>query len=182
MSDIFFGIQVAVQSPPGDSWRERLCSLVRRHQRDLRVDDKRGLYGAVINLLQQMPGRLSLGFWDFIPDGKNDFDEWASGLEDDAQETWAPDRGAVMDHVLVTMIFLLPEDGSSAELVGQRCDLPETDWMTLATFQRLFETVGMLRFASVRQDGLYVTPGGLDVAFSLRELQTEGYDYLLPIA
>jgi len=180
--DAFFGIQLAVQSPPGDPWRSQLRELVRRHQRDLRIADQRVLYGALANLLHDALPRAALGYWDFVADGAGEYADWVKGLEDDSLETWAPDHGAQNDHVLATAVFLLPQDQPSAMLVGERCDLPESTWMHRATFAHLLETLTMLRFRSVRSDAVYVTPGGPDLAFSLRELQGKGYEYLLPIA
>ncbi|MBL8753454.1 MAG: hypothetical protein JNK15_09150 [Planctomycetes bacterium] len=182
MADVFFGLQLAVQSPPGDPWRLRLQSVVRAHVRDLPLADQRGLWGSIANLLLQALDRSALGFWDFVPNGRSEYDDWVQGIEDDSAEPWRPDgTGARMDHVLVSAMFLLPEHEASAELVGAACDLPESDWRRRETFRRLVETLPQLDFASVRGSAAYVTPGGERLAFSLRELQGEGYDYLLRI-
>lgn len=181
MSDVFFGIQLAVVSPPRDPWRQRLTAIVQRHLRDLRAADKRVLYGAAANLLREALPRVSLAYWDFVPDGKGEFTEWTEGIEDDAETTWVADAGAPNDLALVTLLFLLPAGSASAELCGERCDLPEADWQTGATYEHLLETVTMLPWPSIRADGIYVTPGGLDLAFSFRELLTPDYGYLLPL-
>lgn len=182
MGDVFFAIQVAVQAPPHDPWRRRLTTLVRSHVRDLPLRDKRGLYGSLANLLEEAAGRCVLGFWDFVPDGRAEYDDWVRGVEDDSAEPWVPDRsGARLDHVLVTAMFLLQQDGAAAAVAGERCDLPEAQWTARATWRHLFATLPMLDFASVRGDAVYVVPGGDREAFSLRELQGEGYDYLVPI-
>lgn len=181
MSDVFFGIQLAVVSPPRDPWRQRLTNIVQRHLHDLRVPDKRGLYGAAVNLLREALPRVSLAYWDFVPNGKGEFTEWTEGIEDDAKTTWVADAGAPNDLALATLLFLMPAGGASAELCGERCDLPEADWQTGATYEHLLETVTMLPWSTVRADGIYVTPGGLDLAFSFRELLTPDYGYLLPL-
>ena len=77
--------------------------------------------------------------------------------------------------------FLLPSRGRSAQLVGERCDLPEDRWMQRGTFRTLFATIGELDFASVRAAAAYLTPGNEALAFSRRELEGDGYDYLLPL-
>jgi hypothetical protein len=181
-SELFFGMQVAVQSPPHDPWRERLQRLVRQHMKDLALADKRGLWGAVANALLEAVGRCNLGFWDLIPDGRGEYDDWVQGIEDDSAEPWVPDAsGARMDHVLVSAMFLLPAHGASARLVGERCDLPEEEWSHRATWRHLFATLPLLDFASVRGDAVALTPGSERLAFSLRELRGDGYDYLLPV-
>lgn len=182
MTDLFFGLQLAVQSPPHDPWRARLHSVVRQHVRDLPLADQRGLWGSVANLLLDGLGRCSFGFWDLVQNGRQEYDDWVKGIEDDSAEPWVADAtGAKMDHILVSAMFLLPAGGKSALLVGDQCDLPEASWMQRATFRRLINTLPQLDFASVRGDAVYVTPGGDRQAFSRRELQGEGYDYLLPL-
>ena len=182
MRDLFFGLQVAVHSPPHDPWRTRLGTLVRQHLHDLRLADQRGLWGSLGNLLLQAVDRCPLGFWDLVPDGTTEYGDWVKGLEDDSAEPWVADpTGARMDHVLVSAMFLLPGGGASARLLGERCDLPESAWRTRATWRHLLATLPQLDFASVRSNAVYVTPGGERAAFALRELRGPGYDYLLPI-
>ena len=181
MTDVFFGIQVAVQSPPGDPWRAQLAQFVRQHQQHLRVVDKRGMFAGVTNLLLQAADRFTLGFWDYVDDGEAEYADWTGGLEDDASTTWVPDAGAVNDHALVSLVFLLPGRGDAASVASERCDLPESAWRTRDTFRHLLSTVAMLPFGSVAADAIYLSPGGLELAFSLRELQTEDYGHLLPV-
>ena len=182
MADTFFGLQLAIEAPPGDEWLLDLCGLLRQYMRDLSLADKRGFYGSLSNLLLQASDRITFGFWDLIDNGSAEFDEWASGIEYDSAEPWVADRsGARMDHILVSAVFLLQGDGPSEELARRRCDLPEAQWRDRATFVHLIETMAQFSYASVRSDACYITPGGDDAAFSRRELQEEGYDYLLAI-
>lgn len=183
MSNHFFGLQVAVLAPPHDPWRTRLLSLLRQHTRDQSLVDQRGFLGALANLLLLAEDRMPLGFWDLQHEGKAEYDDWVRGIEDDSAEPWVPDgSGARLDHVLVSALFLLPQGGASAQRIGERCDLPEAQWMQRRTFHRLFETLPQFDARSVRGNAVYVTPGGDRLGFSLRELQGEGYDYLLPIS
>ena len=182
MSDLFFGLQLAIQAPPHDPWRTRLCNLVRSHTRDLGLQDQRGLFGALCNLLLPAVDRMPLAFWDLIENGRTEYDDWVSGIEDDSAEPWQPDRsGARMDHVLVSALFLVPQDGPSGTVIGNGCDLPESSWTTRATMRQLLGLLPQLDFASVRGSAVYVTPGGEREAFALQELRGEGYDYLLPL-
>jgi hypothetical protein len=180
--DVFFGLQVAVASPPHDPWRTQLQRTTRQHVKDLALADQRGLWGSVGNALLAAVDRCSLGFWDLVPDGAAEYDDWVRGIEDDSAEPWVPDgSGARMDHVLVSAMFLLAADGESARVVGDRCDLPEHEWRRRATWRHLFATLPLLDFASVRGDALALTPGNERLAFSLRELRGDGYDYLLAV-
>ena len=93
-----------------------------------------------------------------------------------------PDQtGEAMEYALVSAFFLMPRGSSADVLLAERCDIPEAEWMQRDAFGLFLSAFPQLRFASVRSDAIYVVPGGLDLAFSLRELQGDGYDYLLPI-
>lgn len=182
MQNLFFGIQVAVSAPPTDPWRSRLTTIVRQHMRDLELADKRGFYGSLANLLLDGVDRMPLGFWDFVPDGQREYDDWVKGIEDDSAEPWRPDpTGATAHHLLVSMMLLVPEGTPAAELLGERCDLPEDRWRRRSTYRHLFDTLPQIDFGSVRSDAVYVTPGGEREGFALRELEGAGYDYLLRI-
>lgn len=182
MSDHFFGIQIALQAPANGTLRRQLARLLRQQSQDLDVLGQRTLFGMLGNSLREAVDVATLGFWDLQPNGRSEYDDWVRGLEDDAAERWVADNAAVrLDHVLVTVLFLLPGRGRSARLVGERCDLPEDRWMQRGTFRTLFATVGELDFASVRAAAAYLTPGNEALAFSRRELEGEGYDYLLPL-
>src|SRR5687768_16949658 len=140
MSDVFFGLQLAIEAPPHDPWRGRLLRTVREHVRDLPLADQRGMWGSFANLLLDALDRCPLGFWDFVPDGRAEYDDWVQGIENDTAEPWVADTsGERLDHVLVSAMFLLPADGESARLVGDACDLPEARSMERATIRRLIE-------------------------------------------
>jgi hypothetical protein len=182
VSDHFFGIQIALQAPANGTLRRQLARLLRQQSQDLDVLGQRTLFGMLGNTLREGVDVATLGFWDLQPNGRAEYDDWVRGLEDDAAERWVADTAAVrLDHALVTMLFLLPSRGRSARLVGERCDLPEDRWMQRGTFRTLFATVGELDFASVRAAAAYLTPGNEALAFSRRELEGDGYDYLLPL-
>jgi len=182
VSDHFFGLQVALMATAGGTLRRQLAQLLRQRSQDLDVLGQRSLFGALSNLLREAANQATLGFWDLQPNGRGEYDDWVKGLEDDSAERWVPDANAVrLDHVLVTVLFLLPSNGRSRHLVGERCDLPESQWMHRSTFRTLFATVGELDFASVRAAAAYLTPGNEALAFSRRELEGDGYDYLLPL-
>jgi hypothetical protein len=182
VSDHFFGIQVALQTPPDGRLRQSLARLLRQQSQNLDVLGQSKLFAALSRTLHKAVDVTTLGFWDLQQNGRGEYDEWVRGLEDDAAERWVADaEAAQLDHVLVTTLFLLPSRGRSAHLVGERCDLPENSWMRRSTFRTLFTTVGELDFASVRGAAVYVTPGNEALAFSRRELEGDGYEYLLPL-
>lgn len=179
---LFFGVQVAIHSPPDDPWRERLLAQLRGATHDLQLADVPAGLQALARLLGAAVPQLELGFWDLVPRGDAEFQEWTQGIEDDSADPWVADAtGARSNLVLVSAMFLVPPFGRNARLLGERCDLPEGRWMQRQTFATLFATIGELDPASLQSHAIYVTPGGRHLAFSRRELTGDGYDYLLPI-
>jgi hypothetical protein len=84
--------------------------------------------------------------------------------------------------VLVTVLFLL-ERGSNSDLtLGERCDLPEADYFTRATFAQLVATIPALNFANVQADAVYLSPGNDRDGLSDDDLRGPGYEYLRPLA
>ncbi len=183
MNATFFAFQIAVQSPPGDPWRGRLVELVRRNQVDQSVFEKRMLYTQLAGLLVEAQPRWTLGTWDFVPTpkGEEEFDEWVAGLEASVDEPLAP-SAATGDHAVVTAVFLVETGSQSDEMLGGRCDVPESAYFRRDTFRRLVDSLRMLVFAGVRADGVYVVPGDADSAIPLAELRGEGWDYLKPLS
>ncbi|MEZ5964830.1 MAG: hypothetical protein R3F56_13375 [Planctomycetota bacterium] len=182
MTDVFFGLQLAIVSPPGDPWRARLADLLRTFQRDLEIADQRGLYGALANALMDALPRATLGYWDFQADGAKEYADWLEGLRAEAETPWQPDpTGATMDHALVSMLLLAPGSSGAAMQLGEACDLPEPRWQDRDTFAGLVQALPRVSFASVRGDAVFVTPGSVDAAFSRAELAGEDYAHLQPM-
>jgi len=51
-----------------------------------------------------------------------------------------PDRtGAKHDHVLVTLLFRVADGSAADELLGERCYLPEENWLRRDTFANISE-------------------------------------------
>jgi hypothetical protein len=182
MSYTFFGLQIAIQSPPGDPWREALVALVRRNLRGLDLVEKRALFFELAELLRDAEDRWALGTWDLVQGARaeSEFDSWVSGLETSADEPLDP-SAAAGDHVVVSVVVLVEPGSRSDTTLGERCDLPESAWHARSTFERLVATLRSLSFSGVRADGVYVVPGDVGGGIALAELRGEGWDYLKPL-
>jgi hypothetical protein len=180
MSGTFFGIQIAIQSPPGEPWREGLVELLRGNMQDQSIFEKRVLYSRLAQHLAAARPRWTLGTWDYITGagGEVEFDSWVSGLEACADEP-VTDRAG--DHVVVSVALLVEPGSRSESVLGERCDLPESEWHTRAAFNRLIDSLRMLAFPGVLADGVYLVPGDAAAGVPLDELRGEGWDYLKPL-
>jgi hypothetical protein len=182
MNATFFGLQLAIRSPSGDPWRERLVALLRENLTDQDALEKRALYTRLSELLSEASPRWTLGTWDLITgeSAASEFDSWAEGLEASVNEPLDP-AASSGDHAVVSVIVLVEAGSRSDATLGERCDLPESVWYARGTYERLVATLRMLNFPSVRADGVYVVPGEPGCGIGLAELRGEGWDYLRPV-
>lgn len=179
MSGVFFGIQLAVSSGPSDPWRQKVRALLLGHDGDLDPTRMQAMWLVAADLLVQALPRVSLGYWDYVLYGRSEYDEWVAGIEDDAKEKWDQALDAeTTPHALVSMLFLVGDGTRTAHMVGEACDIPPGEWNDTKTYRHLLEIVKELRATDVSASAMYVTPGSTRLAFSLRELRGDGYDYL----
>ena len=81
-------------------------------------------------------------------------------------------------YVIVTLVFLLEEGSNTDQTLGERCDMPESEYFTRTTFGRLIGTIPLFNFANVEADAVYPAPGSEEDGFSLEDLHGGGYEYL----
>jgi len=180
----FFGFQLALRAADLGSRRERLADVVRAYGRATALQDMRSLWTRAAPILAECLPMAELGHWDFIRgQGEPEYESWASGLE--AMAEWrASDFGDPASSealILVTGIFLLGGDSNADRLLGDRCDIPESQWMTRETFGKLIASAPMLNLSGVSGCGLYLAPGSGLPGFSRGVLTGEGFEYLKAI-
>jgi hypothetical protein len=189
----FFAIQVAVKAFFKDDFRKRLHQTVARADAEQSLAEKRTFWKQVTAVLNEAMPVFEYGYWDLIREdsAEEEFESWCSEIEGSVA-TEAEEMGSAADEVnrlsadqsfvLVTLAFLLERDSNSDLTVGERCDLPESDWFTRATFAHLIATVPMLNFANVQADAVYIVPGNDTDGLSDDDLHGEGYEYLKPLS
>jgi hypothetical protein len=189
----FFGIQVAVKAFFKDDFRKRLHETVARADAEQSLAEKRTFWKRVTAVLNEAMPVFEYGYWDLIREdhAEQEFESWCSEIEGSVA-TEAEEMGSAADevnrlsadqsYVLVTMAFLLERDSNSDLTVGERCDLPESDWFTRQTFAHLVATIPMLNFANVQADAVYIVPGNDTDGLSDDDLHGEGYEYLKPLS
>jgi hypothetical protein len=192
MGATFFGIQVVIKAFPVDSFRSQLHQIIARSPSEQSLTEKRTFWKRLTAVLDEQVPAFEYGFWDLIRGGRAEaeFEEWSSELEgalatEKEELGKAPDEisriSADKRYVIVTLIFLL-EEGSNADLtLGQRCDMPESEYFTRTTFGRLIGTIPILNFGNVEADAVYLVPGNDEDGLSDEDLHGGGYQYLRPL-
>jgi hypothetical protein len=192
MGKTFFGVQVVIKAFPVDSFRGRLHEIIARSSSEQSLVEKRAFWKRVTAVLDEQVSAFENGFWDLIRGGRaeDEFEEWSSELEgavatEKEELGEAPDEinriSAEKRYVIATLIFLL-EEGSNADMtLGERCDMPESEYFTRTTFGRLIGTIPMLNFANVEADAVYLIPGNDQDGLSDEDVHGGGYEYLKPL-
>jgi hypothetical protein len=188
----FFGIQVAAQAFFKDDFRARLHQAVARGDAEQSLADKRQFWKRITAIVNEAMPVFEYGYWDLIREDKAEaeFETWCSEIEGSLATT-PEEMGTAADevnrassdknHVLVTMAFLLERDSNSDHTLGERCDLPESQWSTRQTYAHLIASIPLLNFANVQADAIYIVPGNDTDGLSTDDLTGEGYDYLKPL-
>jgi hypothetical protein len=182
MSDTFFGIQLALDLAPGHRLRAELAALVR----SLRpgggaLPAQRALWTqASTALIAALPSAV-LGTWDLIRDrGDAEYEDWASGLE--AMATWPDADFGDGTLLLASVIVLVAADSNADRTLGDRCDLPEREWLRRGTYRRLLGVPPLLNFTQVLGSGLYLAPHPDQRGFAHAVLTGDGFGYLDPLS
>ena len=193
MAFTFFGVQVAIKAFFKDDFRTRLHQAIAGADDKMSLHEKRQFWKRVCALLNEAMPVFEYGHWDLIRNdtAEGEFETWCSEIEGAAATTAAEMGGAADEvhrssadkaYVLATVLFLL-ERGSNSDLtLGERCDVPESQYFTRATFAQLFAAIPALNFVNVQADAVYLSPGNDTDGLSDDDLRDPGYAYLRPLA
>jgi hypothetical protein len=189
MSKTFFGIQVAVRNFVSDPLRRQLHDIIAGSTSEQSLTDKRVFWKRVTAVLNESVPAFELGYWDLITgDGADEeFESWSSEIEG-SLATEKEELGTAADevnrisaekrYIVVTLIFLVEAGSNSDRTLGERCDMPESEYWTRLAFGRLIATIPLLNFANVAADAVYLAPGSDEDGLSLEDLHGGGYEYL----
>jgi hypothetical protein len=192
MSKTFFGIQVVINAFPVDSIQKRLHEIIAGSSAEQSLAEKRTFWKRLTAELNDQVSAFDFGFWDLVRGGNADeeFESWSSEIEG-TLATEKEELGAAPDEinrisaekrfVIVTLIFLLEEGSNTDQTLGERCDMPESEYFTRTTFGRLIGTIPLFNFANVEADAVYLAPGSDEDGLSDEDIHGGGYEYLKPL-
>ncbi len=192
MAKTFFGIQVVINAFPVDSIQKRLHEIIAGSSAEQSLAEKRIFWKRLTAALNDQVSAFDFGFWDLVRGGNADeeFESWSSEIEG-TLATEKEELGAAPDEinrisaekrfVIVTLIFLLEEGSNTDQTLGERCDMPESEYFTRTTFGRLIGAIPLFNFANVEADAVYLAPGSDEDGLSDEDIHGGGYEYLKPL-
>lgn len=184
MSFSFFGLQVAFKRNSRDPLPGQLHHLLARDAAPRQsITDKLRFWKNVSSLLTPASATFEFGDWDLVRSvsAPEDYDEWVADIE----ASLAPDAdaSAVDDgrpdappsYVIATMMALVDRGSNADETLGVGCDIPESEWLSRATFGRLISIFPLLNFVNVQADAIYLVPGRGQRGPSADDLVSDDY-------
>ena len=184
-----FALELCLQMVPGDPLRAHLQQLIERHPAWSSPQDKWRLYRDAAHLLTSRLQYAVSGCWDFFDDDARalgDFNMWSGGMTtlEGARRTPSgpadPYRG---DHryMTFTMSLLLQHGTPSERAFSHACNIAEADLWKRATFAHLLNCIGMISFASVKSDVIYLIPRDDTFGLTAEDLRAPKFEYLRPL-
>jgi hypothetical protein len=145
----------------------------------------RGLHEELLRNL----GAAERGCWDYFNDdqrAQNDFRMWVNGmLTDETARTQPsgpvdPYRGGAR-YLTITMAFLIVQGSPTDAAMLGLCNIPQGNLWDRHAIGRLLSGLGVLNFASVESDVLYLIPRDDGWALTAEDMSEEKFSYLRPL-
>jgi hypothetical protein len=170
-----------------------LHAVLRAHVRNqpaaMGYQDKWSLYRAAREDLAAGLSRVERGCWDYFDDdarAQNDYRMWVNGMLTDETARTSPAgppdpyRGGPR-YMTFTMAFLIQQDTPTDQAMANLCNIPEQRLWERQTFARILGGLGVLNFASVQSDVLYLIPRDDDWALTSEDMSHPKFQYLRPL-
>jgi hypothetical protein len=189
MSSSIFSIEVAARLDRAPALLPILRSAITEQPQALGLQHKWALYRRAAEALLGHLAILERGCWDYFDDeqrAKKDFDMWLGGMTTREGSRRAPSgrpdpyRGEPR-YLTFTMTFLMVRPSPTDTAMAQLCDVPEPHLWRRDVFGRLLSGMGVINFASVRSDVMYLIPRDEDWGLTVDDLAEAKFEYLRPI-
>jgi hypothetical protein len=184
-----FAIELCARFDRAPDLVAALRRCITDHPRAVSLQQKWELCHRATRALYAHLGIVERGCWDYFDDTKKagkDFSMWLRGMttEEGARRapSGAPDpyRGEPR-YLTFTMAFLLVRPSPTDSAVSALCNIPETHLWRRDTFARILGGMGVINFASVKTDVLYLIPRDEDWGLTVDDLREEKFAYLRPL-
>ena len=186
MSSSIFSIEVAARLDRAPNLLPLLRSAIVEQPQAIGLHQKWLLYKRASDALLGHLGLIERGCWDYFDDdarAEKDFKMWLGGMttEEGArrQPSGKPDpyRGEPR-YLTFTMTFLIVRPSPTDHALSRLCEIPEQHLWRRDVFGRLLGGMGVINFASVRSDVMYLIPRDDDWGLTAAALAEEKFHYL----
>lgn len=181
-----FSIEVAARLDRAPNLLPLLKSAITEQSVAVGLHQKWQLYKRATDALLGNLGVIERGCWDYFEDharAEKDFKMWLGGMTTEEgsrrQPSGRPDpyRGEPR-YLTFTMTFLLVHESPTDRAISKLCAIPEQHLWRRDVFGRILGGMGIINFASVKSDVMYLIPRDDDWGLTTEDLAQEKFHYL----
>jgi hypothetical protein len=181
-----FAIELCARFDRAPDLVATLRSTITDHPQAVGLQQKWALYRRATEALLAHSGMIERGCWDYFDDTKKagkDFSMWLKGMTTEEGSRRGPSgqpdpyRGDPR-YLTFTMAFLLVRPSPTDDAVSRLCNIPEPDLWRRSTFERILSGMGVINFASVKTDVMYLIPRDEDWGLTVDDLREQKFEYL----
>jgi len=189
MSSSIFSIEVAVRLDRSPDLLDVLRSAIQDQPASISLQRKWECYKRAADaLLNNLPA-IERGCWDYFENedrAEKDFKMWLGGMttEEGARSTPSGKLDIYRTeprYLTFTMTFLLLRPSPTDDAFRDLCDIPEEHLWRRDVFGRILGGMGVVNFASVKSDVMYLLPRDDDWGLTVDDLREEKFEYLRPL-
>lgn len=186
MSSSIFSIEVAARLDRAPDLLDTLRSCVKDQPALPTLQQKWESYKRAADALSTHIGLIERGCWDYFDDeakAEKDFKMWLGGMTTEEGVRHGPSgrpdpyRGDPR-YLTFTMTFLLMNPSPTDDAFRALCDIPQNSLWNRDVFARILAGMGVVNFASVKSDVMYLLPRDDDWGLTVDDLNEPKFDYL----
>lgn len=186
MSSSIFSIEVAARLDRAPNLLPILKSVITDQRQSVGLHQKWQAYRRASEALLGNLGVIERGCWDYFDDEQKanaDFQMWLGGMTTKEGARAEPSgridpyRGQPR-YLTFTMTFLLVRPSPTDHALSQLCNIPEAHLWRKDVFSRILAGMGVINFASVRSDVMYLIPRDDDWGLTVEDLALPKFHYL----
>lgn len=189
MARSIFALEVAARLDRAPALLPVLRSAITDQPSTVSLHSKWALYRRAAEALYGHLGLIERGCWDYFNDTQRadkDFAMWLGGMTTEEGARTAPSgrpdpyRGEPR-YLTFTMALVLVRPSPTDDAVQRLCNIPQPLLWRRETFARLLSNMGVINFASVRSDVMYLIPRDDDWGLTVGDLALPKFHYLRPL-
>lgn len=186
MKSSIFSIEVAARLDQAPNLLPILKGALTDQPQAAGLHEKWQCYRRASEALLGNIGVIERGCWDYFENherAERDFKMWLGGMttEEGARRmpSGRPDpyRGEPR-YLTFTMTFLMVRPSPTDSAMERLCSIPESQLWRRDIFARLLNGMGVINFASVKSDVMYLIPRDDDWGLTVDDLAQEKFHYL----
>ena len=184
MEHSIFAMEVCLPLDAG--LHTRLRESVVNHPLAVGYQQKWALYRQAAEEVIAFLDHVHRGCWDYFDSNARalqDYDMWVKGMtteegaRTDPSGRGDPYRGRPR-YMTLTMAFLMVQGSPTDRAMASLCNVQEDHLWKRATFAHLLRNMGVVNFASVKSDVIYVIPGNDEWGLTMEDLVLQKFEYL----